>query len=122
LILVDIDAFLGLTCIKLFVETAPTNYGDKQKYLVKSREHFVEESKKIQGGKTDTFLSASELNKYIRRIKLQEEVSTFFEDNSSKLNALERPTVKTLTIFGSNKQRCGKKLQTQVFLIYIRNK
>jgi len=104
--LMEDHARAGLTCIKLFVESTPTNYAEKQRYLIKSKEHFVEESKLIQGGKKEFFLSPAELNKYIRRIKLQEEISDFFEDNSSKLGATEKPAARSLTIFGSNKQRC----------------
>ena len=107
----------GLTCVKLFVETDPTNSKDKQRFLQKSKvtalwdwlktlkEHFLEEVKQIQDNKSDNFLSFPELNKYIKRIKLQEEITTFLEGTTEKND--DKGRLKWLSIFGTKKHRCG---------------
>lgn len=75
----------GITCIKLFCESNSNSFEDRQEYLRKAKvclctpfsslfkEYFVEESRRVQDGKPPGFLSLAELNKYIRRIKIQVE-------------------------------------------------
>jgi len=87
----------GLTCIKLFVDSPTMELKTRLEYLNRSKEYFIKETEAADSGRSDDVLSVTELRKYLKKINVQREISTFF--NEYRISV-------TQTVFGSIKQRC----------------